>query len=256
MSTQELRGPPLRGFRRRRNLPDLNIPPTESRDQGSSSTQNLFQEVQTSQPAQPVQLALIDVEAIDDDVIESSPRSFAEAKNNSRRSCGSNIIVDLDSDRTTILDSEASAAILICLVLCFHLLLFVVEFRDYTILKLVWLMSISSAGRISDNNRPRRRRFPTSHPVINCKQYINLESSTQSKTQNVAEPPVPPKEPTFTCPICLGSLVEEMSTRCGHIFCKGCIKAAISVQAKCPTCRKRVTVKELIRVFLPSTGTR
>ncbi|GKU86025.1 hypothetical protein SLEP1_g612 [Rubroshorea leprosula] len=216
MSTQELRGPPLRGFRRRRNLPDLNIPPTESRDQGGSSTQNLFQEVQTSQPAQPVQLALIDVEAIDDDVIESSPRSFAEAKNNSRRSCGGNIIVDLDSDRTTILDS----------------------------------------GRISDNNRPRRRRIPTSHPVINCKQYINLESSIQSKTQNVAEPPVPPKEPTFTCPICLGSLVEEMSTRCGHIFCKSCIKAALAVQAKCPTCRKRVTVKELIRVFLPSTGAR
>ncbi|GLT24933.1 hypothetical protein SLA2020_000940 [Shorea laevis] len=215
MSTQELRGPPLRGFRRRKNLPDLNIPPMESRDQGSSSTQNLFQEVQTSQPAQLVQLALIDVEAIDDDVIVSSPRSFAEAKNNSRRSCGSNIIVDLDADRIAVLDS----------------------------------------GRTTDNNRPRRRRIPTSQSVINCEQYVNLESSTQSKTQNVVEPPVPPKEPTFTCPICLGSLVEEMSTRCGHIFCKNCIKAAIAVQAKCPTCRKRVTMKELIRVFLPSTGT-
>ncbi|KAG2280650.1 hypothetical protein Bca52824_051870 [Brassica carinata] len=49
---------------------------------------------------------------------------------------------------------------------------------------------------------------------------------------------------------------EEMPTKCGHIFWKGCIKMAISRQNKCPTqgptCRKKVTAKELIRVFLPS----
>ena len=37
-----------------------------------------------------------------------------------------------------------------------------------------------------------------------------------------------------------------------HIFWKGCIKMAISRQNKCSTCRKKVTAKELIRVFLPS----
>ena len=67
-------------------------------------------------------------------------------------------------------------------------------------------------------------------------------------------PTPPPKEPTFNCPICMGPLVEPSSTKCGHIFCKACIKAAIATQAKCPTCRKRVTVKELIRVFLPATS--
>lgn len=72
--------------------------------------------------------------------------------------------------------------------------------------------------------------------------------------QNAAAPPLPPKEPTFTCPICMGPLVEEMSTKCGHIFCKTCIRSAIAAQAKCPTCRKKVTVKELIRVFLPATS--
>ncbi|CAL0329323.1 unnamed protein product [Lupinus luteus] len=54
-------------------------------------------------------------------------------------------------------------------------------------------------------------------------------------------PPEPPKEPVFNCPICMGPLVEEVSTKCGHIFCKACIKAAISAQNKCPTCRKKIT---------------
>ncbi|CAA0841630.1 RING/U-box superfamily protein [Striga hermonthica] len=40
----------------------------------------------------------IDVEALDDDVVISSPRAFAEAKNNSRRVREQTIVVDLDSD--------------------------------------------------------------------------------------------------------------------------------------------------------------
>lgn len=75
--------------------------------------------------------------------------------------------------------------------------------------------------------------------------YVQRESAT-------AQPP-PPKQPSFSCPICMGPLVEEMSTKCGHIFCKACVKAAITAQGKCPVCRKKVLMKELIRVFLPST---
>ncbi|XP_035834505.1 uncharacterized protein LOC118483050 isoform X1 [Helianthus annuus] len=30
--------------------------------------------------------------------------------------------------------------------------------------------------------------------------------------------------PTFECPICMGPLVEQMATRCGHMFCEGCIR--------------------------------
>ncbi|GAU49463.1 hypothetical protein TSUD_91350 [Trifolium subterraneum] len=108
--------------------------------------------------------------------------------------------------------------------------------------------------RISNSNRYKRRREPPNQTIINCDLYINLEGSSSSTMETVKKPPEPPKEPVFSCPICMGPLVEEMSTRCGHIFCKACIKAAISAQAKCPTCRKKITVKELIRVFLPTTG--
>jgi len=72
----------------------------------------------------------------------------------------------------------------------------------------------------------------------------------QRKSKAVA-PPV--EEPKFSCPICLCPFTQEVSTKCGHIFCKKCIKNALSLQAKCPTCRKKITVKDLIRVFLPTT---
>ncbi|XVF32162.1 hypothetical protein REPUB_Repub17cG0058100 [Reevesia pubescens] len=228
MSTLEVRGPSLRGYRRRKAVLDLNVPPCEIREQEGTSQQAGSEEV-TTQPVQPASPATIDVEAIDDDVIESSARAFAEAKNNSRRTRG-RTVVDVDS----------------------------VEPLDYSAFEVgVALISLLSGrlARSTDNNsQNRQRRLPPSPPIINCDQYINLESATQSTVKEIIKPQPPPKEPTFNCPICMSSLTEEMSTRCGHIFCKACIKAAIAAQGKCPTCRKRVTVKELIRVFLPSAS--
>lgn len=63
----------LRGYHRRKNL-DLNVPPSEVRDQEGPSTQ----EVQASQQGPALPPAMIDVESIDDDIMESSPRAFAE----------------------------------------------------------------------------------------------------------------------------------------------------------------------------------
>ncbi|KAJ0113130.1 hypothetical protein Patl1_01565 [Pistacia atlantica] len=239
MSTQAVRGPPLRGYRRRKGLPDLNAPPCESRDREGTSNDISLHEVLAGQQGPSIPPAPIDVEAIDDDVIESSPRAFAEAKNNSRRNHGRDFVVDVDSGRTTRLTT-----------------------------------------RLTNNNRSKRRRVSPNSTIINCDLYINLEGTSNSMVRTVIfivinvfialeklrksvresvsvpppPPPPPPKEPIFTCPICMGPLVEEMSTKCGHIFCKACIRSAISSQAKCPTCRKKVTVKELIRVFLPATS--
>ncbi|KAE8699554.1 TATA-binding protein-associated factor 2N-like isoform X1 [Hibiscus syriacus] len=207
MSTLEVRGPSLRGYRRRKALLDLNVPPNDIRELDGTSQQAGYGE-QTSQSVQLGPPATIDVEAIDDDVIESSARAFAEAQNNSRRNRG-RTVVDIDS---------VGAAHIPPL--------------------LGW--------RTTDNNQNRARRLSPSPSVI------NLECSTQSVVEEIITPQSPQKEPTFNCPICMGPLTEEMSTRCGHIFCKGCIKAAIAFQPRCPTCRKKVTVRELIRVFLPS----
>ncbi|XP_058730195.1 uncharacterized protein LOC131602187 [Vicia villosa] len=202
----------VRSYRRRKAVLDLDlnrVPAGENREQEGPSTQLEPQVLETQANNQQQQPPLIDVEAIDDDVIESSPRAFAEAKNNSRRN-RSRTIVDVDL--------------------------------------------VEEQNRVNNNNRNKRRREPPNQTIINCDLYINLEGSSSSPVESVKKLPEPPKEPVFNCPICMGPLVEEMSTRCGHIFCKACIKSAISAQAKCPTCRKKITVKELIRVFLPSTG--
>eukprot|EP00249_Psilotum_nudum_P010903 c22836_g1_i1 orf=539-1156(+) len=63
------------------------------------------------------------------------------------------------------------------------------------------------------------------------------------------------KELKLTCAICMDTVKEEMSTICGHIFCRVCIMGAFQVQKKCPTCRRKLTNSQIHRIYLPcSTG--
>ncbi|KAF8105634.1 hypothetical protein N665_0157s0202 [Sinapis alba] len=196
MSSQESRT--SRGIRRRKAVIDLNEVPRDHEGTTSSSVR----EAPTVVPSQPVP-TMIDVDAIEDDVIESSASAFAEAKSKSTGARRRPLMVDVESGGLT---------------------------------------------RLPANISNKRRRIPPNQPVIDC-EHVPVDVRESSP-----KPPAPPpEEPKFSCPICMCPFTEETSTKCGHIFCKGCIKTAISRQAKCPTCRKRVTVKELIRVFLPTT---
>lgn len=59
------------------------------------------------------------------------------------------------------------------------------------------------------------------------------------------------KEVNLTCAICMDSMKEETSTICGHIFCRSCIASAIQIQKKCPTCRRKLSMTNIHRIFLP-----
>ncbi|KAJ6830539.1 E3 ubiquitin-protein ligase RNF4-like isoform X1 [Iris pallida] len=104
-------------------------------------------------------------------------------------------------------------------------------------------------------------QFLRSSEVIDCELYSSSEGGYATKeSQMVAtplpDPPLPPsKQPTFNCPLCLHELAEPCSTVCGHIFCRQCITDSIQKQKKCPTCRKKLTMKSFHRVFLPATET-
>ncbi|RID59790.1 hypothetical protein BRARA_F02992 [Brassica rapa] len=202
MSSQESRA--SRGIRRRKAVIDLNEVPRDHEGTTSASVREAPTVVPSgaSVPSQPVP-TMIDVDAIEDDVIESSASAFAEAKSKSTGARRRPLMVDVESGGTT---------------------------------------------RLPANVSNKRRRIPPNQPVIDC-EHVPVDVRESSPKP----PPPPPEEPKFSCPICMCPFTEETSTKCGHIFCKGCIKTAISRQAKCPTCRKRVTVKELIRVFLPTT---
>ncbi|XP_028795372.1 E3 ubiquitin-protein ligase RNF4 [Neltuma alba] len=186
---------------------DLNRAPPRANhlQEGPSvvSESRVVQAVQQPQFMQP-----IDVEATDDDVIESTRSAFVEARNNSRRNRGRTII-DVDLDH------------------------------------------VSQVTEISPNDC---RGDSLCQTVPNCDVYINLEGSSSSEREENIKSTEPPKEPVFHCPICTKPFVEEVLTRCGHIFCKRCIKDTLKAQGKCPTCEQKVTAKGLIRVFLPSTG--
>ncbi|XP_048543901.1 E3 ubiquitin-protein ligase RNF4-like isoform X2 [Triticum urartu] len=81
----------------------------------------------------------------------------------------------------------------------------------------------------------KRRKVP---PVI-CLSPDREERSSnqQNSTVRVSRPTAnaSPKEPTFTCPVCLNKMELPSATSCGHVFCEKCIKAAIKAQKKCPT---------------------
>ena len=61
-----------------------------------------------------------------------------------------------------------------------------------------------------------------------------------------------PKEPVFTCPVCMNKMEQPSATICGHIFCDKCIRASIQAQSKCPTCRRTLSLSGFHRVYLPT----
>ncbi|CAG5130872.1 unnamed protein product [Candidula unifasciata] len=66
-----------------------------------------------------------------------------------------------------------------------------------------------------------------------------------------------PEGVKISCPVCLDDTKQiqrsgkiVMSTTCGHIFCDQCIKAAITAQHACPTCRKKLYQRNIHPLFI------
>lgn len=90
---------------------------------------------------------------------------------------------------------------------------------------------------------PRKRKPVPEDPVV----------VREAAPEPMPAPPPPPpsvEEYRFKCAICMENLKEETSTICGHIFCGACIKGAIQAQKKCPTCRKKLNMKNIHRIYL------
>lgn len=87
--------------------------------------------------------------------------------------------------------------------------------------------------------------------------------STRSSTTALAagaqhaEKPAREPETTISCPLCLDELNQVhmsgrlmCSTVCGHVFCSVCIRDAIKTMAKCPFCRKKLTLKQYHPIYI------
>ena len=61
---------------------------------------------------------------------------------------------------------------------------------------------------------------------------------------------------SLECPVCLDDLQllprerHTLVTICGHLFCSSCLPATTESSGRCPSCRKGLSTKDWIRVFL------
>ncbi|XP_065648940.1 uncharacterized protein LOC100211419 isoform X3 [Hydra vulgaris] len=81
-----------------------------------------------------------------------------------------------------------------------------------------------------------------------------LKSFTKRKSDSMDKSP---KKTSVTCSVCLDNLDQISSdgrkltsTICGHIFCDECIFKAVKTIHSCPTCRMKLTKKQLHPIFL------
>ncbi|XP_024359581.1 uncharacterized protein [Physcomitrium patens] len=193
--------------------------------------------------------APIVVDDEDDDVVVSSPRAFAQAKLiasiESRRSSRHQVLVEEDPLALRLGPGGTSQ------------------------------YSVRTQSSITQPLRGRRgrparatidltipSRSPPVIPLVEDCVLLNDNLPKSRKRKNVLieqsfmqelAPTIQANEPEgrkFKCAICMDTMKEETSTICGHIFCQSCIQGAINAQKRCPTCRRKLTMKNVHRIYI------
>lgn len=109
---------------------------------------------------------------------------------------------------------------------------------------------------LKHHNRSREQK------TLSCRDLVDLTtpneegqyiSSSVIKKRKPA-PSAEVKEIKLSCAICMEIMKEETTTICGHVFCKKCIVRAIEVNKKCPTCRKKLTMKNIHRIYISGSA--
>lgn len=84
---------------------------------------------------------------------------------------------------------------------------------------------------------------------------LTRESSTirkhpfQSAAALITPTEPKPVNTTIKCSVCLDQVSHPTSTICGHLFCEACLRLSVRETGKCPACRKKLTLKQIHRVF-------
>ncbi|KAI5349889.1 hypothetical protein L3X38_002780 [Prunus dulcis] len=167
---------------------DLNYPaPCEDMVLNARFTWDNSQQGQDEAHSRSEPQASHDCEVIDDEVVIISPRIYAQAKNNSSRNLEVRDVPPTNTEQHNGLSDVAAQTHLIPL------------------------------------HCHKRRRTLRNQAVLNWELHFSSEDSDANKTKEVPIPELPqsappPETPAFSCPICLGPLSEETSTKCGSTF--------------------------------------
>ncbi|KAK7109704.1 E3 ubiquitin-protein ligase RNF4-like [Littorina saxatilis] len=117
------------------------------------------------------------------------------------------------------------------------------------------VIEVDSAPSSSSGTRSRSGR---SNAAINVEDVSDddLPNTPFDANRNANTSIASPEPVKITCPVCMETDTQIRrnrqlySTVCGHIFCSACIKQAIDVQHMCPTCRKRLTKRQIHQIYL------
>mmetsp|Transcript_20035 Transcript_20035/g.36026 ORF Transcript_20035/g.36026 Transcript_20035/m.36026 type:complete len:191 (-) Transcript_20035:581-1153(-) len=85
--------------------------------------------------------------------------------------------------------------------------------------------------------------------VIDVERFDSV--STAQRTSHLRSPPSTP-ELVYQCPICYSKMNKPASGKCGHLFCYSCLEIWLRQNLSCPKCRKRMNVRDVHRVYLPT----
>jgi len=226
------------GRSRRRNVADL----TNAR---SREAELINKPATTSAAAMSVTIVVDDE---DDDVLVSSPRSFAQAKSNlvrlqPRRLPRQTRVQVQDDPLELRLGPGGPSAFRI---------------RSMTQFSGTPPLPVRRGRPVRptiDLTTPSKASLGDDCVVLPDKPLFDKAQSRKRKEIARVEPPKEvekEKELKLMCAICLDSMKMESSTVCGHIFCQSCIRGAISAQKKCPTCRRKLAMKDVHRIYIQS----
>lgn len=132
---------------------------------------------------------------------------------------------------------------------------------------------VSPVVRKTSKKTPRHQQTTSRDAIIVSESddsdvvIVPSTSSSQQKATLMTPPhsshthPSPshhsPSSHDISCPICMDTKQTFtdsgrtlVATKCGHIFCDSCIKQSISLLHKCPTCSKRLTLKQYHRIYI------
>lgn len=113
-----------------------------------------------------------------------------------------------------------------------------------------------------ERGRRRRSRRKRGNDVVVLDESDESSDEVQiMEPGSQATPSVPiaqsPTKSLIKCPICMENAAtferrgsQMVVTTCGHVFCSNCIQRSIAEQRKCPTCRKKLTVRQFHPLYL------
>ncbi|XP_068182466.1 E3 ubiquitin-protein ligase RNF4-like [Antennarius striatus] len=130
--------------------------------------------------------------------------------------------------------------------------------EDNPLLFVILLLLVMMVGKLVKKG-PQNREVPTdgsddssdeeedTPPVVNTTVMSSLHSGSATRST----------PGMVSCPVCLDSYSEivksgrlVVSTKCGHVFCRQCLRDALDLSHKCPTCRKRVTPRRYHPLYI------